>query len=87
MEAFLRWHEQEVEPEGWHNPHTIVYPPKVPLDPLQPVELATVRRMAAVCPDMRSVTDLRDRSVILALLDTGCRASELVATALPDPDE
>ncbi|NLD73885.1 MAG: tyrosine-type recombinase/integrase, partial [Chloroflexi bacterium] len=84
VKAFLRWYEAEVEPEDWRNPIAKVRPPKVPVDPLEPVELDAVRKMLGVCADRRSVTDLRDKAILLALLDTGCRASELVALQVGD---
>jgi integrase/recombinase XerD len=84
LKAFLRWYELEVEPEGWRNPIAKVHPPKVSLDPLEPVELVTIRQMIATCADKRRITDLRDKTILLALLDTGCRASELIALQVGD---
>jgi integrase/recombinase XerD len=83
VKAFLRWYELEVEPAGWRNPMPKVQPPKVPQEPLEPVEIAQVKKMLATCTS-RSPLDLRDRAVMLALLDTGCRASELIALNVGD---
>lgn len=60
-----------------------VCPPNVSLPPLQPVPLADVRSMVATCSN-DTFEDLRDRAVLLGLLDTGCRASEFVAFAVGD---
>jgi site-specific recombinase XerD len=83
VKAFLHWYEQEVEPEGWKNPLPKVKPPKVAQEPLVPVEIEQIQQMLATC-DARSLLDLRDKAVLLALLDTGCRASELTALTLGD---
>jgi site-specific recombinase XerD len=83
VKAFLHWYEEEVEPEGWKNPMPKVKPPKVAQEPLAPVEIEQIQQMLATC-DSRSLLDLRDKAVLLALLDTGCRASELTALTLGD---
>ncbi|NLD74853.1 MAG: tyrosine-type recombinase/integrase [Chloroflexi bacterium] len=83
--AFLRWYEQEEEPEGWRNPITKVHPPKVPEEPLAPVPVEDVRRMLDASRG-RGLMERRDRAVLLCLLDTGCRASELLALNAGDVD-
>src|SRR5690606_29727102 len=42
LRAFLLWFEAETEPAGWKNPIRKVKAPRVPTDPLEPVELNTV---------------------------------------------
>ena len=83
VKAFLRWYELEVEPQDWKNPMPKVRPPKVPLTLLEPVEILEVKKMLATCKSKHPL-DLRDKAVMLALLDTGCRASELLALNLGD---
>ncbi len=85
VKAFLRWWEDEIEPEGWRNPIRKVKPPKVPDDPLEPVEIETVRLMVDACKGSR-LTDARDRAILLTLLDTGVRANELRMIDLDDLD-
>ena len=75
--TFLRWYEVEMEPEGWTNPVGKVRPPKVPQTPLEPVSTQDLKAMLATCD--KSFTGTRDKAIFLALLDTGCRASEFVA--------
>ena len=75
LKTFLRWYEAEAEPDGWRNPIRKVPPPKVPEEILEPVELDTVARLIAACDAGREGT--RDRAILLTLLDTGARASEL----------
>ncbi|MGQ9459413.1 MAG: tyrosine-type recombinase/integrase, partial [Anaerolineae bacterium] len=81
--AFLRWAVAEGELEA--NPALQVRPPKVPEKLLEPVNLQHVKRMLAVC-DPRTELGCRDRSVILALLDTGARAGEVTALNVGDAD-
>lgn len=50
LKTFLLWFEDETEPEGWKNPIRKVKPPKVPTEPLDPVEVETVKAMVAACP-------------------------------------
>jgi len=77
LKAFLRWYEQEVEPEDWKNPFRKVKPPKVPDDKLDPVALDAVEAMIATCDT--SFTGRRDKAILLCLLDTGARANELLS--------
>ena len=85
VKAFLRWYETEVEPEGWTNPMAKVKAPKVPLELLEPLHLDDLRAMLATCRS-KCPADLRDRAVMLALLDAGLRAGELIALNAGDVD-
>jgi site-specific recombinase XerD len=98
LKTFLRWYEKEVEPDGWprslhrdsggelrgwRNPIARVKAPKVPDSPLEPADLGDVERMLRAASDRLAE---RDRAVLLTLLDTGTRASELTALDLGDLD-
>lgn len=83
--TFLRWWEAETEPEGWRNPITRVAAPKVPEEPLEPVPLHDLQTMLATCK-ARTFNGDRDRAILLALLDTGCRRGEFAALNLGDLD-
>ncbi|TEU15571.1 MAG: hypothetical protein E3J25_03670, partial [Anaerolineales bacterium] len=85
VKAFLRWYDVEVEPEGWSNPMAKVRAPKVPQEPLQPVSLPDLRAMLATCKG-KSLGDRRANALMLALLDTGLRASELIGLNVADVD-
>lgn len=85
LKTFLRWWEREIEPEGWKNPIIKVKAPKVSLEPLEPVDIGTIKRMIATCR-AHSFFGARDRAIIFALMDTGVRASELLAMNLEDID-
>jgi integrase/recombinase XerD len=82
VKTFLRWWENEVEPQEWTNPIKKVKAPRMSIDPLEPVNIEVVKRMIAVCSN--DLTGLRDKALLLFLLDTGVRASELVSINLED---
>lgn len=82
VRAFLFWYEGEAEPENWKNPIAKVKAPKVGKEILEPVSLETVSAMLETCD-----TDFygaRDKALILFLLDTGARASEVSDIDLTD---
>ena len=65
------------------NPISRVKPPKVPQGLLQPVSLTSLRALLGTC-DGQSFTGCRDRALLLALFDTGCRATEFLSLNLGD---
>lgn len=77
IKTFLRWYQGEVEPAGWVNPISKVKAPKVETVLLEPVNPESVVAMVATCAG-RSFADLRDKAIILTLLDSGLRAAELL---------
>jgi site-specific recombinase XerD len=83
VKTFLRWYEAEYEPEDWTNPIRKVNAPKLTLEPLQPANIAHVKAMLDTCK-RRTFAGDRDRAILLALLDSGLRASELLALNLGD---
>jgi len=85
VRAFLFWWEEETEPVAWKNPITKVRAPKVPDEPLDPVEFETVKAMVATCKG-RGFTDYRDKAIFYALLDTGARATEFRMMDIDDLD-
>lgn len=82
VRAWLLWFGEEHAPEGWANPLRKVKTPKATEQPLEPVSLEVVKALLSTCD--RSLTGERDRAVIMALLDTGCRASEFCSIDLAD---
>ncbi|MCC6260799.1 MAG: tyrosine-type recombinase/integrase [Anaerolineales bacterium] len=85
VKAFLRWYALEFEPLEWRDPLKKVKPPKVDIEPLEPVAIETVRAMLDTCKRGK-FTDERDRAILLFLLDTGVRAGELIALDRQDAD-
>lgn len=83
LKTFLRWWENEVEPEGWKNPINKVKAPRVPVEPLDPVNIEDVKAMLEVC-SKETVTGRRDNAIMLFLLDSGVRATELLDIDLDD---
>lgn len=78
IKAFLRWYENEVELENWKNPISKIKSPRVPIEPLSPVELEDVSAMLETCKKGTYTGD-RDRAILLVLLDTGARAQEFLS--------
>jgi site-specific recombinase XerD len=81
--AFFNWYEEEVEPKEWRNPVRKVRPPKVRVEPLEPIALSDLKRLRDTC-DRKGFIGDRDRAILLSLLDTGCRAAEFVALNVGD---
>jgi site-specific recombinase XerD len=84
IKTFMLWYESEEEPESWKNPIRKVKPPIVPTEPLDPVPLDDIKAMEDTCD--KSFFGCRDRVILLALLDTGARASEFIQIDLVDVD-
>lgn len=83
LRALVRWFGDEYEPPGWRDPLRRVRAPKVPEQILEPVSLNDLGKMLAVC-NPATPMGLRDRALLLVLLDTGCRAQELVQLSVGD---
>lgn len=86
LKTFLLWWENEIEPENWSNPIKKVKAPRVAIEPLEPACIEDVKQMIAVCPK-NTLTGERDRAMMLVLLDTGVRASELLQMDLVDVNQ
>ena len=85
VKTFLNWFEREYDPAGWKNPIRKIDPPIWPKKILPPVSIEVVKRLLATC-NSNHFFDLRDQAILLVLLDTGVRASELEAMDLADLD-
>lgn len=68
LRAFFNWYEMETESPS---PMKRIKTPKNIIDPLEPANAEDLRKMIAKA-------NRRDKAIILALLDTGARASELI---------
>ena len=78
IKAFLNWFENEYEPENWKNPIRKVKPPENKIRPLPGVSIPDIQKMISTCDSQR------DKTILLFLLDTGVRASELIALNYSD---
>lgn len=83
LRAFLRWYWQETDQPG-SPPIAKVKAPKVSNKPLEPADLRDVDRLIRTCGS--DPIGLRDKAMMLVLLDTGMRASELCSLDLEDVD-
>ncbi|RMF48587.1 MAG: hypothetical protein D6755_03600 [Anaerolineae bacterium] len=82
LRTFIRWWVRETEPPDYRDLFRKVKAPKVDHTPLPPVPQEDVQALLKTCgPDWYG---LRDRAVILALLDTGARAAEFLALNVED---
>ena len=84
VRVFLRWYEAEAEPEAWANPIRKVKPPKVTNEPIKGVTGEEVKKMLETCGD--NFTGVRDKAILLCLLDTGARAREFLSLNLDNVD-
>lgn len=85
LKAFFNWWKDEFEPENWRNPMDKVKPPKVPIEILEPVKSENALLMLSAC-DKKTLLGLRDCAILLTLMDTGIRASELLSINRTDLD-
>jgi len=83
LRTFYRWLLAEGVIEV--NPMQRLKAPRVPEQALDPVPLDTVLAMLKTC-ESKALLDLRDKAILLALVDTGARATELLSVNLADCD-
>jgi len=83
VRAFCNWYATEAE--TWKNPILKVQAPKVPQELLEPVNLDDLSAMLDTCKT-KSLVDLRDKAVLLFLLDSGCRRAEFCSLNMADLD-
>jgi len=89
IRAFLYWYELEDEPADWSNPIRKVKVKYPHPEPLEPADIEAVKAILDDCKIPLHKKDceflgLRDKTIILVLLDTGARASELLSLAVSD---
>ena len=77
LRSFLYWYELENDLTGWANPIRKVKVKSLREEPLEPADIEAVKTMISVCGN--DFTGVRDKLIMLVLLDTGLRASELLA--------
>lgn len=82
IKAFLRWYWDEVEPDS-RNPINKVKAPKVPVEPIEGISKENFESLLSACPKLAYHGE-RDRTILMMLLDTGVRATELCNLNLED---
>ena len=85
LRTFLIWYDNEVEPDGWRNPIHKVKAPKLSQEPLEPADLDDVAALINVCRGSKFL-DVRDKALLMFLLDTGARAREVSKIDMDDVD-
>jgi site-specific recombinase XerD len=85
LRAFLFWMEGELGEDEYRAPIRKVKAPKLPKDLIEGASLDEVHAMIETCKG-NNFTALRDKALLLFLLDAGTRASETLATDLSDID-
>lgn len=84
--AFLRWYEDEAEPEDWRNPIRKIKAPTIGKEILEPIPDEYVNALLDSC-EKDTVSGSRDKAIMLTLLDTGIRSFELCALNIGDLDQ
>ena len=96
LKSFFRWHAEET---GGGNPMASIPAPKVPEAVIEPLTQAEVQALLKACESARTTqrpgqraftkrrpTAARDKAIVLTLLDTGLRATELCNLKVEDID-
>ncbi|MBA3075213.1 MAG: tyrosine-type recombinase/integrase [Anaerolineae bacterium] len=78
LKTFLNWWGYEVEPENWKNPIRKVKSPMNPVEIKNPANIDDIKAILSNCSN-NSLIGLRDKAILLFLLDTGVRAQELLS--------
>lgn len=85
LRTMLFWiEEDEIMPAGWKNPIRRVKAPKLPTDPIEPTQIEEIHELLKTCQN--NYSGVRDKAMMLGLLDTGARAKEFLNINLEDVD-
>lgn len=79
VRAFLNWYEEEIDDPDYRNPARKIKVRPAQITPLDPADITAINAMIRACERGRGYTGLRDKLIMLFLLDTGVRASELLS--------
>jgi integrase/recombinase XerD len=86
LRSFFHWLlSEELMPPAWKNPMKKIKPPKLPVEPLEPVSLEDIKALIGSCERGTFIGE-RDLAIFHFLLDTGVRAQELCNVMLADLD-
>ena len=81
VKAFLRWYWDELDIETV-NPISKVKTPRLPVEPIEGISRDEFESLLSACK--KTFLGERDRAILMVLLDTGIRASELCSIRLED---
>lgn len=76
LRSFLYWYEDENDLTEWINPIKKIKVKRPRQEPLDPADISAIKAMLDVCEN--DFTGVRDRLILLMMLDTGLRAAELL---------
>ena len=83
LRTLLYWVEdEEIMPQGWKNPIRRVKAPKLPTEPIEPIHIEDINSLLKTCKS--NYSGVRDKAMMLGLLDTGARAKEFLNINLED---
>lgn len=82
LKAFFNWYASELDDPTWRNPIRTVTPPKITKGPLPGISIPHFKSLLITCD--KSFLGTRDRAILMFLLDTGVRQSELIALKRDD---
>ncbi len=83
LRTMLYWvEEEEIMPDGWKNPIRRVKAPKLPIEPIEPIQIEDLQLLLNTCK--HNFSGIRDKAMMLGLLDTGARALEFLDLNLED---
>ena len=83
VRRFSRWLDEEGQIE--RDQLVGVAPPKLDQKVYEPLTDAQVRAMVAACSGLDQFRDRRDEALVRFMVETGCRAGEVVVMKLSDP--
>ena len=76
LRTMLYWiEEEEIMPEGWKNPIRKVKAPKLPTDPIEPIQIEEIHQLLKTC--QINYSGARDNAMMLGLLRTPCAPQSL----------
>lgn len=84
IKAFLKWYWDEMDLTS-RNPISKVKAPKVNVEPIEGISKEDFNKLLNECPK-KDFFGIRDRAILMILLDTGVRASELCNINIEDID-
>jgi integrase/recombinase XerD len=76
LRSFFYWYEDENDLTEWINPIQKIKVKRPRQEPLNPADISAIKAMLDVCEN--DFTGVRDRLILLMMLDTGLRAAELL---------
>jgi integrase/recombinase XerD len=83
VRSFLNWFELENDLDNWHNPILKVKPPRLIQEPITGVSMEDFNLLLSKCPK-NTFLGIRDRTILMLMLDTGIRSQELCNIKIAD---